>query len=248
MTMWSSYSRESLTMSRKIADTPTRAHDVPALPPERPGKVGGKRDLNRKAKITALKNAALTRFLELGIEGTTIAEITGDARVAKGSFYRYFKDKSDLVKHLVHPLGEHLNAEFEHIEHALTSATGNDAILAVYTHLGHRLKALTLSNLPLVRLYLQEGRMPKTAARAPVHALEKQITDTVVQLTGQAHAHGLWRPFPHTLSGLAVIGAVERVLLGVLRGENFEDLAHVPQSLASLVLDGLRSRPEPKES
>jgi len=204
--------------------------------------VGGKRDLNRKAKITALKNAALVRFLEQGVEGTTIAEITGDAKMAKGSFYRYFKDKAALVLHLVHPLNEELRAAFEETESALAHAANDESLLTIYTSLGDRLRTLTLNNLPLVRLYLQEGRMPKTPARAPIHALEVHITDAVLQLTGKAHVHGLWRPFPHTLSGLAVIGAVERVLLSVLRGEKLKDLNKVPQALASLVLDGLRSR------
>src|SRR5210317_2345369 len=65
-----------------------------AGPVERPGAVGGKRDLNRRQRVQDLIDAGLSLFLERGIEAVTIDEVARKAGMAKGNFYRYFRDKA----------------------------------------------------------------------------------------------------------------------------------------------------------
>ncbi len=68
------------------------------------GPVAGKRAENRRMRTEALQRAALALFLQYGVEAVTIDQIVDGARTAKGSFYRYFRDKTDLVASLVEPV------------------------------------------------------------------------------------------------------------------------------------------------
>jgi hypothetical protein len=61
-----------------------------------------------------------------------------------------------------------------------------------------------------------------------------------VDITQKAHTHGLLRPIRPALSGLAVVGAVERLLLAVLSEEDIGNPLELPDALTTLVLDGLR--------
>src|SRR5687767_14548749 len=74
------------------------------VPQKRPGPAGGKRDENRRRQTAALAAAGLRLFLRHGVEAVTVEQIVDEAGVAKGSFYRYFGDKADLVEALFAPV------------------------------------------------------------------------------------------------------------------------------------------------
>ena len=80
------------------------------MPPKRPGATGGTRDQNRRARVQALSDAGRALFLERGLDATTIDDLTQHAGIAKGSFYRYFADKTALVTALLAPLSSALIA------------------------------------------------------------------------------------------------------------------------------------------
>ncbi len=54
-------------------------------------------------KRARIEQTALSLFLQNGIENTSVNQITKQARIAKGTFYHYFKDKEELVRNsLIH--------------------------------------------------------------------------------------------------------------------------------------------------
>ena len=55
-------------------------------------------DKNKKDKII---EAALSQFSEKQYEQVNISDIIKDAKIPRGSFYQYFKDKEDLYLHLI---------------------------------------------------------------------------------------------------------------------------------------------------
>ena len=61
------------------------------------GAVEGKKQEKRRA----LMQAAYELFLERGTDKTSIEQITGRAKVAKGTFYLYFADKGVLTQALL---------------------------------------------------------------------------------------------------------------------------------------------------
>lgn len=213
-----------------------------AVPKARPGKKGGRRDVNRRERTRALLGAATQLFLERGIEATTIDDITKEAGVAKGSFYRYFESKTHLVEMLYAPLRDALGDAFQLAGAALISARDGESMHTAYVALGQSLGQLIWENLEATQLYLQENRGPRTEARAPVRDLADLIAQGAIVLTEKARTHGLLRDFPAEVSALVVVGAIERLLFAVLIEEAIENPIEIPDQLTSLILDGLRAK------
>jgi AcrR family transcriptional regulator len=210
------------------------------LPGERPGPIGGKRDQNRRARTQGLLEAAQKLFLERGIESVSIDDITREASVAKGSFYRYFHDKEDLVRAAFVPARERVLGAFQRAERKLNEAEGADAVRRVYMRLGRELAAALMNEPDVTRLYLQESRAPAVHARVPVRELEREIAAAALRLSELAFSHGLLRRAHPQVSTLAVIGATERMLHAFFSGDLELEPTAAIKGIVSIVLDGMR--------
>lgn len=70
----------------------------------------GKIDEKKRIKQESLLYAAFELFTEQGIHNTSISDIVKRAKMAKGTFYLYFKDKYDIRDRLI---TKHASALFE---------------------------------------------------------------------------------------------------------------------------------------
>ncbi|MDD7402655.1 MAG: TetR/AcrR family transcriptional regulator [Butyribacter sp.] len=61
----------------------------------------GKIEDKKRKKKEALLKSAYQLFTEKGIDNTSISEIAGNAKMAKGTFYLYFKDKYEVQDCLI---------------------------------------------------------------------------------------------------------------------------------------------------
>ncbi len=61
----------------------------------------GKLETNKQLKENSLLNTAFEFFTTKGFSKTSISDIVGNAGVAKGTFYLYFKDKYDIRNRLI---------------------------------------------------------------------------------------------------------------------------------------------------
>lgn len=207
---------------------------------DRPGPAGGKRDRNRRERTRILCEAALELFVAHGIEAVTIDQIAAKAGVAKGSFYRYFSDKTDMVEALLSTMAPELRAAMDGCADALAAARTPDQLNAAYGQMGMSLAMTVLSKPQLTLMYLQEARSPAVGARRPVRALADEIAQRAIELTEIARAHGMLRPVNPKVSALTVIGAIEQLVFNLLSGQPIGEPAEVAQSLISVMLDGLR--------
>lgn len=210
------------------------------VPESRPGPAGGKRDQNRRARTQGLAEAAERLFLERGIENVSIDDITKEAGVAKGSFYRYFSGKEELVRALLAPSRERVLGAFERAERKLRESTGPKQVQGAYSRLGRELAAALMGAPNITRLYLQESRAPSVDARVPVRELERDVAEWAMRLTEVAFSHGLLRRAHPQVSTLAVIGAAERLLHAYFQGDLKVDPTVAIQDLILIVLDGMR--------
>ncbi|MDO4604518.1 MAG: TetR/AcrR family transcriptional regulator [Helcococcus sp.] len=64
-------------------------------------KENSKREINKHKKISNLLSSAFNLFIENGFDNTSIDEITKNSKVAKGTFYLYFKDKIDIRNKII---------------------------------------------------------------------------------------------------------------------------------------------------
>jgi len=212
----------------------------PRVPQQRPGKRGGKRDENRRRKVQQLCDAALGQMLQSGVEAVTVEQIAKSAGVAKGSFYRYFEDKEELVGAIVQPLAHGVEQAFDACANAIDASPGGGQLDDAYSDLASALEAVLLGYPREILLYLQECRGPRVGARAPVRDLADRIAERAVELTVAAQNRQLLRAFPERVSGLSVVGATERLLFEVLSGGDVGVPREAARRLIELVMDGLR--------
>ena len=216
----------------------------PRLPLHRPGPAGGTRDANRRARLAQIADAALDLFLEQGVPAVSIDQIVDRAGVAKGSFYRYFRDKEELVGALLEPLELAIGKAFTDCRSALSRASSAEELSASYLDLARSVAMAIAAQPRAALLYLQEARGPAAGARAPLRRLADDIADRAEQLSRHACDHGLLRQFDPRVQGLVVLGAVERLLYEFLSGRR---IAARPEAVSamvvSIILDGVRQRP-----
>jgi AcrR family transcriptional regulator len=184
----------------------------------------------------------LKLFLERGVEAVTIDDIAHEAGIAKGSFYRYFADKEELVAALFEPVAHRAREAFFRCEEALRGAHDRASLLTAYQGLARDLIPLATEHGDEVRLYLQEHRTPPVGARAPIRALALEVEQRAVHLTKVAVDRGLLRISDPRISALAVIGAVEQLALGLFAGRLDASPSLVATTLIELVLEGIRIR------
>ena len=221
------------------ADETSESRPSSRAPTRRPGRAGGKRDTNRKERTEALHRSALTLFLERGIENVTVDDIAKAAGTAKGNFYRYAADKRELVEALIAPISQTFERGFSRCQAKIDRARTTAELNAAYLGLAMELLETVRQHPEIILLWLQESRVPGVGARAPIADFDRALTERTIALTRTAHEHGLLRKIPPAVSALAVIGAVERMLIAYLRDGMFENSAEAVQALVRLVMEGI---------
>jgi AcrR family transcriptional regulator len=210
-------------------------------PVERPGAFGGKRDLNRRKRVQDLVDAGLALFLERGIEAVTIDEVAREAGMAKGNFYRYFRDKADLVEAVIEPVASTTRAAVQECDEKLREADGRDDAVAAYGQLGNKLVAALAMHPDAMCLYLQERRAPATTARQAISDLATDLDRRALTLSQVAVDRRLVAVANPQVSAVAVLGAVEALALASVRNQVQMDPIETTRSLVSIVLEGLQN-------
>jgi AcrR family transcriptional regulator len=211
-----------------------------AGPVERPGAFGGKRDLNRRKRVQDLVDAGLLLFLERGIEAVTIDEVAREAGMAKGNFYRYFRDKADLVEAVIEPVVSTTRDAIQECDAKLRGANGRDDAVAAYGQLGNSLIGALAMHPDAMCLYLQERRAPATTARQAISDLATELDDHAMSLSQVAVDRDLVVVSDPRVSAIAVLGAVEALALASVRNQVKINPVETTKSLISIVLEGLR--------
>jgi AcrR family transcriptional regulator len=208
---------------------------------ERPGAFGGKRDVNRRKRVQDLIDSGLSLFLERGIEAVTIDEVAREAGMAKGNFYRYFRDKADLVEAVIEPVASTTREAIQACDEDLRQANGRDDAVAAYGQLGNRLIGALSMYPDAMCLYLQERRAPATTARQAISDLATELDDRAMTLSQVAVDRNLVVVSDPRVSAVAVLGAVEALALASVRNQVKMDPIETTKSLISIVLEGLRN-------
>ena len=152
-------------------DLPENAHVEPVQCPIRSRASKAETHLNRRAKTQQIAKAALELFLEAGVEKVTIDDLVNAANVAKGSFYRYFKDTEALVEALVQPLGQRALGALKRCSEAVEVAESVEAQKAAYLELAEKMAGVLFSDPDVLRLYRRKAR-PLARARAAHSAVD----------------------------------------------------------------------------
>jgi AcrR family transcriptional regulator len=211
----------------------------PRVPNARPGREGGARDTNRKARTAQICQAAITLFLERSIDGVTIDDLTKAAGVAKGSFYRYFDSKETLVRGIVTPIALRIRTIMSQCQVDLVKAADPLSLYAAFLRMALELSPVLQNEPDVVRLYLQESRGPAVGDRRALREMSDEVADQAIRITLAARTHGLLRELPPEVSALAVVGAVERLLFEFLAGRLNVPAEQIAQAMVTIILEGV---------
>lgn len=211
------------------------------VPETRPGPEGGRRHANRLARTRSLADAAIACFLAKGIDGTTIDDVVGAADMAKGSFYRYFTNKEDLVVAIFRPVRERVVAAMDRCSRAVEAAEAPEALELAYAELAGDLLAVLTQAPEVIRLFLQERHGPPSLARVPVVELDTAIREHAIRMAEAGRTHGLLRPLDARIGAMTVVGAVHELLWQQFAGRGHDDPALGASELVEIVLHGVRA-------
>lgn len=211
------------------------------VPGARPGPEGGRRQQNRLARTQALVDAAVRCFLTQGLDGATIDDVVRAAEVAKGSFYRYFQNKEDVVEAIFLPVTARVGGAMGTCAEAVELAMDPEALESAYRTMASDLLAVFLEAPEVVKLFLQERHGPPTACRQPILVLDAAVREHAVRMARAGRTHGLLRPLDPTLSALVTVGAVHELLWQTLHGRGPADPTGSTVELIDLVLHGVRA-------
>lgn len=205
------------------------------LPAAKPGRAGSRRAENRQRRTTSLCASALELFLARGINAVTIDDIASGANVAKGSFYRYYADKTQLVDGLLQPIAKALGTVFDDADHGMRSATDGDGVHGVIQTLVARVFDVAFQQPDVALLYLQERRLPSQGANGPVRQLSSTIDARLQALA--AFANPVLSPPEVVEFGVRpriAVGAMEEILFHALRTPTNSRELVVAEALAML--------------
>ncbi|MEZ4408658.1 MAG: TetR/AcrR family transcriptional regulator [Polyangiales bacterium] len=217
--------------------------DPPRAPTERPGREGGRRDANRKARTAAIGRAALKLFLERGTGAVSIDDIASEAGVAKGSFYTYFHDKTDVVRALLEPVRSQLESVLSRCE----PSCARPRRARRWSRRTRRWRSGARSRCwgtPTWRGSTSWSAAPRRWARAPFAEMASMLYERGERVTEAAQAHGLLRPLDPRVTATAVIGAAQELLHRALSNDDIGPPEAVPDALVTMVVDGLARRVE----
>jgi AcrR family transcriptional regulator len=209
------------------------------LPTAKPGRAGSRRAENRQRRTHSLCASALELFLSRGVNSVTIDEIASGANVAKGSFYRYYADKTQLVEGLLQPVSRAIFAVLDDANAALRGTGANaDSARTVLVQASQRVFEIAFAYADISLLYLQERRLPATGANAPIRQLCTELDARLSVISEAAEACGLIGAGTGTNMRRLVVGATEETLFHALREQADPDVV-----VASFLMMFRRSAP-----
>jgi AcrR family transcriptional regulator len=191
------------------------------------------------ARRDQILNAAAKVFAGKGFHPATIKDVAKEAGIADGTIYNYFQNKSALLLGILDRMRESVlqNADF-------SAAIDMDirSFMRVYLH--HPLMALKEDNFELFRAIVSEITV-NTELRELYRQqiLEPRLADAAPQFQRWVE-QGILRPVDIDLTIRTLSGLVMGLMLQHIMGDKTLEARwdELPDFLADLILDGLRSK------
>lgn len=170
----------------------------------------------RQERRRQILTAAKTVFAEAGYHGASINAIIERAQIARGTFYLYFKSKSEVFESILDQALTDLRGRIHRI------AVDDPAAPAPQVQLRAQVVATLeyiVSDRPLALLLLSAGHTPDAEAADRLDQFFAEVRDLLRRALETGMEIGLLRPCQPALVAAAMLGMIRGVIEFVVRSE-----------------------------
>jgi AcrR family transcriptional regulator len=189
--------------------------------------------VDRKARIL---QAARSVFSRKGYRAATVGDILDEARVARGTFYRYFPDKRQVFYELVRGL---FNGIYEASSVMLTEGAGASAG-QMHDGFAHCYR-IFIDNKDLLLAYLREGLVADPGLYSLWDEFDRRMTALFARVLSAGVASGAFRPVDEDLVSRAMLMLFLQVpYRDIMMGGRVDiDVDVLASEMVGFVLEGL---------
>ena len=186
---------------------------------------------------TRIMEALKSLLAETEFSAITTAEIARRAEVTEPLIYKYFRDKRDLLHHI---LAEYLRYYIERMQYDLKGIKGalNKLRKLIWTHVH-----MYATDRVFARILIVEVRNHKDYFNSDAYAMVTEYTGVLLDIIEEGRAHGEIRSdVPAKVIRQFVLGAIEHACLpGVIfNRELLPD--QITEYLCEMIFDGITER------
>jgi TetR/AcrR family fatty acid metabolism transcriptional regulator len=195
-------------------------------------KPGPARDPDKRLRIL---DAAVRIFARKGFFGAKVSEIAGEAGVADGTIYLYFKNKDDL---LISLFEERMDVLLEGLRRSIAETeAGPPKLRACIDHL----LTFALRSPELMEVFTVELRQSAKFMKEYSNPKFKEYLDLVAGIVAEGQTQGRFRAdVSPQVTARALYGAMDEICLQyVLAGKSRPGLAEATANLRDIFIQGL---------
>jgi len=178
-----------------------------------------KRKLNTRQKLL---DASTFVFKKDGYHKTLISDIVKEAGVGQGTFYRYFKDKSDIFESLMEVFTDSLIDEFSDMS-ANLPMNADEYREASFEAL-ERMAAIIEEHRDIFYLFLKEAPSVNKELEETIEMIFDRFAGLAKHYLDHAIAHGFARPCRTDVVSQSIVGIAIR-MMNIWWNDAFKDLS-----------------------
>lgn len=193
--------------------------------------------MNRKKREQLILDSAVRVFARKGYPRTSVSEIIQEAKVARGTFYLYFKSKKDLFNSLIDRFVTDISRDTAKIY----AFAGDARNLQNYRNLASDLISTITANKSLAKLILIDSHKLDGEFSGKLNVFFDQLAATISQKLNDNIKSGAFRQCNTIVAANCIIGSVKEVIASWITSDSF-DLEQTIKGLIDYLLHGLDSR------
>lgn len=193
--------------------------------------------MNRKKREQLILDSAVRVFARKGYPKTSVSEIIQEAKVARGTFYLYFKSKKDLFNSLIDRFVTDISRDTAKI-YTLPGDTGSPQ---KFRSLAGDLISTITTNKSLAKLILVDSHQLDGEFGGRLNVFFDQLATTISQKLTDNIKNGAFRQCNTNVAAHCIIGSIKEVVASWIAADSF-DLEQTIKGLIDYLLHGLDSR------
>ena len=191
----------------------------------------------RQSRYESILEAAAEAFAERGFANVSVAQIARAAGISDGLLYRYFRDKRDLLFHVLQAFYGRIMADLE------TKVARESTFPARLEELIRHHLEVFASDTALCRLFISEVRVASDYGGSPIQELNRVYTSVLLKMVEDGVRQGEIGPDVNPrLFRDALFGAIEHRTWRFVNGRALLDVAETARELTLLFTVGLCRR------